>query len=273
MTPEPPADTATSTHSAASTVLVTGASSGIGREIARQAVASCDTLVLVARRRERLEELAAELEELRPGVRAVVWPRDLAEDGVRAALPDEMAAEGIAVDWLVNNAGFGVAGRCDGISAERLQAMVEVNVVALHHLTRLFLPGMLERRRGGVLNVASTAAFQPLPWMATYGATKAFVLSFSEALWQELRGTGVHVTCLCPGRTATEFFDDAGMEEIAFTKVPPDDPAEVARAGWGGLLDGKRVVVPGVPNKANALFAPRMPKRLVLAVTGKLFRT
>jgi hypothetical protein len=131
---------------------------------------------------------------------------------------------------------------------------------------------MVARGRGGVLNVASTAAHQPLPWMATYGAGKAFVLSLSEALWQELRGTGVTVTCLCPGRTRTEFFDEADMEGIPFMKVPPADPAAVARAGWQGLLDGRRVVVPGFQNQLNAAFAPRLPRRPILAVAGKLFR-
>ncbi len=257
---------------AAHTVLVTGASSGIGREIARVAVETCDTVVLVARRRERLEELAAELGDLRPGVRALPWPADLADAGRRRTLPGELEAAGVTVDWLVNNAGFGVAGPFHEIDADRLQAMVEVDVAALHHLCRLFLPGMVARRRGGVLNVASTAAHQPLPWMATYGAGKAFVLSLSEALWQELRGTGVTVTCLCPGRTRTEFFDEADMEGIPFMKVPPADPAAVARAGWQGMLDGKRVVVPGFQNQLNAAFAPRLPRRPILAVAGKLFR-
>jgi hypothetical protein len=257
---------------AASTVLVTGASAGIGRELAKAAVETCDTLVLVARRRERLEELAAELEGLRPGVRALPWPADLADTGERRALPAALAAQGVTVDWLVNNAGFGAAGRFDEIDAERLLSMVEVDVAALHHLCRLFLPGMVARGRGGVLNVASTAAYQPLPWMATYGAAKAFVLSLSEALWEELRGSGVAVTCLCPGRTRTEFFAEADMEGIPFMKVPAADPAQVARAGWQGLLDGKRVVVPGVQNRLNAALVPRLPRRPVLAVTGKLFR-
>ena len=257
---------------AASTVLVTGASSGIGREIARVAVESCDTLVLVARRRERLEELAGELADLRPGVRALPWPADLTDAAVRRDLPQALEAEGVTVDWLVNNAGFGVAGRFDRIDAGRLEAMVELDVAALHHLCRLFVPGMVERGRGGLLNVASTAAFQPLPWMATYAASKAFVLALSEALWQELRGSGVTVTCLCPGRTGTEFFDDAEMEGTRFELVPTMDAATVARAGWQGLLDGKRRVVPGLQNRLNAGFAPRLPRRAVLAVAGKLFR-
>lgn len=257
---------------APSAALITGASSGIGREIARVVVESCDTLVLVARRRERLEELAEELADLRPGVRAVPWPCDLADAAARQALPQALGAEGLEIDWLVNNAGFGIAGRTDRLEIDRLQGMVEVNVAALQHLTRLFLPAMVERGRGGVLNVASTAAYQPIPWMATYGATKAFVLSFSEALWRELKETGVHVCCLCPGRTSTEFFDDAEMDGLSFEKMPAASPAAVARAGWQGLLDNQRVVIPGVQNKANAALVPFMPKGLVLALGEKLFR-
>lgn len=260
------------TATTAATVLITGASAGIGREIARVAVESCDTLILVARRRERLEELAAELEGLRPGVRAVPWPADLADAAARQALPQALQAEGLDVDWLVNNAGFGVAGRSDEIEVDRLQGMVEVNVLALQHLTRLFLPAMVERGRGGVMNVASTAAYQPIPWMATYAATKAFVLSFTEALWREMRGTGVHVSCLCPGRTDTEFFGDARMEGSNFAKMPSSHPAAVARAGWEGLLDDQRVVIPGAQNKANAALAPLLPNGLVLRLGEKLFR-
>ena len=256
----------------ASTALITGASSGIGREIARVAVESCDTVVLVARRRERLEEVAEELAALRPGVRALPWPADLTDEAVRRALPAALEAEGVTVDWLVNNAGFGVAGRFERIDAERLASMVELDVAALHHLCRLFLPGMVERGRGGVLNVASTAAYQPLPWMATYAACKAFVLALSEALWEELRGTGVTVTCLSPGRTETEFFDDADMDDIPFVKVPAASAADVARAGWQGLLDGKRTVVPGLQNRLNAGLVPLVPRRMVLAVAGRLFR-
>jgi len=271
--PENHSPESTSPAGSASTALITGASAGIGREIARVAVESCDTLVLVARRKERLEELAAELEALRPGVRAVSWAADLADEAARQALPQALQAEGLEIDWLVNNAGFGVAGRTDEIEVSRLQGMVEVNVLALQHLTRLFLPAMVERGRGGVLNVASTAAYQPLPWMATYAATKAFVLSFTEALWREMRGTGVHVSCLCPGQTDTEFFDDAGMDGASFEKMPSAHPAAVARAGWEGLLDDQRVVIPGAQNKVNAALVPLMPKGLVLRVGEKLFRT
>lgn len=255
-----------------STVLITGASSGIGRELARVAVGHCGTAVLVARREERLRELAEELGHLRPGLRALVRPTDLARAEERRALVEGLAAEGVAVDWLVNNAGFGMAGRLDDLEADVLAAMVEVNVTALQDLCRRFLPGLLERGRGGILNVASTAAYQPIPWMATYAATKAFVLSFSEALWQEMRGTGVTVTCLCPGRTETEFFDGAEMHDTAFMKAPADDPAAVARAGWNGLLDGKRVVISGVHNRLGAHLTPFVPKRAVLKITETLFK-
>ena len=259
-------------RAAAWTALVTGASSGIGRHIALEAAARCATLVLVARRRRRLDELAAEIAGRHPGVDLQVRPADLGEPAERERLLAALEADGVQVDWLVNAAGFGVAGRADETDAGRLAAMVELNVAALQHLTLALLPGMVRRRRGGVLNVASTAAYQPLPYMATYAATKSFVLSFSEALWQELRGTGVVVTCLCPGRTKTEFFDDANMDDVAFTKTPAASPAAVAAAGWRGLMAGRRVVVPGFANALGAWCVPLLPKRPVLWSAAKLFK-
>lgn len=252
--------------------LVTGASSGLGREIARLAAADSAVLVLVARRRERLEELAAELAGDHRGLETVVQACDLTDEDQVVRLTEELAGRGLAVDHLVNNAGFGVAGRLHENAPRQETGMVALNAAALHRLLVAFLPAMAERGYGRVLNVASTAAFQPLPYMATYAATKAFVLALSEALWQEVRGTGVTVTCLAPGKTGTEFFEGAQMEGIGFEKVPAADAAAVARAGYRGMLAGERLVVPGLLNKLNAFVSPRSPRRLVLALSGGLFK-
>jgi uncharacterized protein len=252
--------------------LVTGASSGIGRELARLAAADGGTLVLVARRRERLEALAAELTAAHPGLTARPWPADLAApEGVRGLLAG-LAAEGLAVDHLVNNAGLGGSGRFHRLDPERERQVMAVNVVALHALLHGLLPGMVERGYGRVLNVASTAAFQPLPYLATYAAGKAFVLSLSAALWQEYRGSGVTVTCLCPGKTATEFFPDSGLDESGFGKVPMASAGAVARAGYRGMMAGRRLVVPGLLNKLSYWLIPLLPLRAVLKVGGGLFR-
>lgn len=255
--------------------LVTGASSGIGRELALQAAEDSRAVILAARREGRLEELAGRIRELPGAPEAVVVPADLAgEDGRKAfleGLGELEAGRGLAVDHLVNNAGLGHDGPFHENDPGREATTVAVNAAAVHHLCRALLPGMAERGYGRVLNVASTAAYQPLPYMATYGATKAFVLSLSEALWWEYRGTGVTVTCLAPGRTSTEFFDDAGMEGIAFMKFPAASARRVARAGYRGMQAGKRVVVPGFQNKLTAWLAPRLPRRPVLALAAALF--
>lgn len=251
--------------------LVTGASSGIGRQLALRAAPDSRAVVLVARRRERLEELAGRIRSAPGAPEAVVIPADLAAEEGRRELLAELGRRELAVDHLVNNAGLGLDGPFHRNDRERERTTVAVNVVALHDLLLALLPGMAERGYGRVLNVASTAAYQPLPFMATYGATKAFVLSLSEALWWEYRGTGVTVTCLAPGKTATEFFDDAGMDDIAFARMPGASAEAVAEAGYRGMMEGKRVVVPGIQNKLNAATAPRAPRRLVLFLAGKLF--
>lgn len=249
--------------------LVTGASSGLGWEFARLAAADGGTVVLVARREERLAELARELEEA--GAGALVRPCDLTDGGQVEGLLADLAGDGVAVDHLVNNAGFGVTGRFDRMEAATERAMVELDVVAVHRLLVALVPGMVERGYGRVLNVASTAGFQPLPHMATYAASKTFVQHLSEALWRELRGTGVSVTCLCPGKTETEFFDHARMEGTTFDKMPGANAASVARAGYRGMTAGKRLVVPGFQNKLNRLVS-LIPRGLVLSTAGALFR-
>ena len=242
------------------TTLVTGASAGIGAELARLFAARGAEVILVARRAERLAALAAEL-----GPRARVIVADLADP----AAPARLFAETGGIDVLVNNAGFGAAGRVAEIACERQLDMIQVNVAALTALTRLYLPAMLARRGGRVLNVASTAAFQPGPGLAVYCATKAYVLSFSEALHAELAGTGVTVTCLCPGATATEFAEVADFNSPGLFRGAMS-AAEVARQGYAATLQGKRLIVTGAENKARAFGVRFAPRGLVLSVARRL---
>src|SRR5438477_8802051 len=186
------------------TILVTGASSGIGRELAKCFAADGSRLILLARKRDALQELADELRQAHE-TQSEIFPADLAAPGTPTRIFEHLKVHGTKVDVLVNNAGFGAQGAFAELPIDRQLEMLQVNVVAVTHLTSLLLPGMIERRRGGVLNVASTAAFQPGPGMSVYYATKAFVLSFSEAITEELAGKGVTVTALCPGPTETNF--------------------------------------------------------------------
>ncbi len=252
--------------------LITGASAGIGRELARCFAADGWDVVLVARREDKLRELAAELETTyQVGTRVEVC--DLSNPSAPRQLIDRLQADGIALDVLVNNAGFGHSGAFVENDPDRLAAMLQLNMVALTLLTRLVLPGMVERRRGRILNVASTAAFQPGPHFAAYCATKAYVLSFSEAIAAELSGTGVTVTCLCPGATTTEFAREADMENSAVFKkglVPMGKAEEVAREGYQACMRGRRVIITGLGNKAGALAAKVFPRRIVTAVAGKM---
>jgi hypothetical protein len=243
----------------AETVLITGASSGIGCELAKLFAADKSNLVLVARRQDKLDQLATELRQ-DYGIQVRVLAKDLADPHSPQAIFDALAAEGVTVDVLVNNAGFGAVGPVAALPVERQMDMVQVNVAALTHLTRLFLPGIIERGRGGILNVGSTAGFQPGPNMAVYYATKAFVLSFTEALAEELVGSGVKATCLAPGPTATEFGADSGMEKFTIFKLGTMNAKTVAQAGYRGFRRGKVVVIPGLTNKLGAFsvrFVPR----------------
>lgn len=250
--------------------LITGASAGIGRELARRFAAGGHDLILSARRADELRLLAYDLSKDH-GASCHVIPADLADPAAPQHLFDDATARGLTVDVLVNNAGFGVYGPFVGADAARLLAMIQVNVTALAHLTRLFLPGMVQRGHGRVLNVASTAAFQPGPLMAAYYASKAFVLSLSEALSEELRGTGVTVTCLCPGPTRTEFVDAAGMDGVAIFDTPAVMTATaVAEAGYLATLRGKRLAVPGWLNKLGAATAPFVPRFLLLPIVRRL---
>jgi uncharacterized protein len=240
------------------TVLITGASSGIGRELSLVFAQNGANLALAARSEDKLEDLAQQIRD-RHAVQVHVFPKDLAAPGAAASLAADLEAAGLAVDVLVNNAGFGALGPFTEIGLARQNQMIQLNVLALTELTRLLLPAMRQRGRGGILNVASTAAFQPGPFMAVYYATKAYVLSFSAALAEELRGEPVTVTCLCPGPTHTGFATEAAAEHSPlFEKFAMEAP-EVARRGYQGFRAGKTVVVVGLANKLMAFstrFAP-----------------
>jgi uncharacterized protein len=253
------------------TALITGASSGIGLELASIAAADRHDLVLVARQRERLDSVGRGLAE-EYGVRVSVLSKDLTNPSAPAELGRELAERGIAPDVLVNNAGIGVYGFFAETPLERELETLQVNIVALTHLTKLFLPGMLQRHRGRILNVASTAAFQPGPIMAVYYASKAYVLSFSEALSSECAGTGVTVTALCPGPTRTEFESRAGSPPgIAVRKKAfLMSASEVARDGWSGMKAGKRLVIPGFANRLLVQVERVTPRRLVTAMSRRV---
>ena len=253
----------------AETALITGASSGIGCELARLFAADKSNLVLVARRQEKLDQLAAELRR-DYGVEVRVLAKDLADPHSPQAIFDALAAEGVAVDVLVNNAGFGTAGSVADLPLEKQLDMIQVNVVALTHLTRLFLPGMIQRRSGGILNVGSTAGFQPGPYMAVYYATKAYVLSFTEALAEEVSGTGVRVACLAPGATATEFAAVADLENKLLFRLGTADARAVAEAGYRGFRRGRLLVVPGLKNKLGAFGVRFVPRAWVRKMVKRL---
>jgi short-subunit dehydrogenase len=254
------------------TALITGASVGIGRDLARVFAEHGHDLVVTARNQSQLESLAAELNQ-KHGITVDVIAKDLSLPAAPRELFDETRSRGIAIEMLVNDAGFGTSGPFDRTDLESILNMLRVNVVALTHLARLFLPEMLARGRGRILNVASTAAFQPGPLMAVYYASKAYVLSLSEAIAAEVESKGVSVTALCPGPTATEFQKRAGIENSRLFQRNTMDSLTVARAGYAGMMRGKRVVIPGLNNRALALAAKLSPRRLTTAVAKKLNQT
>jgi uncharacterized protein len=242
------------------TALITGASGGIGYELAKLFAKDHHNVVLVARSGDKLSALAKEL-ETQFGISAKAIPLDLAAPPAPQFLFDQLQREGIAVDFLVNNAGYGSYGEFAQVSVKEALGQIQLNITALTLLTRLFLPPMLERRAGRIMNVASTAGFQPGPLMAVYYATKAYVISFSEALANEVAASGVSVTCLCPGATATDFAQRAGNDRTRlFQNLKPMDAATVARDGYRGLMGGKSLVISGFRNwlvVESVRFAPR----------------
>ena len=251
------------------TALVTGASGGIGEELARLFAADGHDLVLVARSRDKLERLAGELAG-KHGVAARVLAADLARPEAPREIFEELTAGGVAVDALVNNAGFGSYGLFAETDLKSELDLLRVNVVALTHLSKLFLPGMIARRRGYVMQVASTAAFQPGPLMAVYYASKAYVLSFSEALANECEGTGVVVSALCPGPTETGFVAAAGMGDSKLFDRAVMDARTVAVEGYRGMLAGKTVVIPGLRNNLLARSIGFFPRSLVTRVVRRI---
>ena len=255
----------------AQTALITGASSGIGEAFARALAKPGDTLILVARSQGKLESLAAKL-RADHGIAIEVISADLSCPGGGLALAAEVAKRGLSVDLLINNAGFGSAGAFAKEDPARDAEMINLNVSAVVELAHAFLPAMLERGRGGILNVASVAGFQPTPNMAIYGATKAFVLSFSEALWAEVRGRGVKVTALCPGPVDTPFFEATGNPELR--KAVPKNmfmtADQVARMALAALEAGQPVLVPGITNKL-VTWGPRLlPRRWLTLVSAAI---
>jgi len=253
---------------AGQTVLITGASSGIGTELARQLAALGHGVTLVARRKEKLDELADELRRAH-GVEAKVIAADLIAADSRAQVITDVRSGGDLVVGLCNNAGFGSFGLYADLDKERESDMVRLNVLALHELTGAFVDPMIARGAGAILNVASIAAFQPLPNMATYAATKAFVQSFSEALHAELHGTGVSCTSLCPGPVPTEFGERAGVgeQESSLPAAATVAPEAVAVAAINGMLKGKRSVIPGPLAKASAFGGRFVPRSVLLPAT------
>jgi len=259
--------------SVSGTALVTGASSGIGAEVARQLASRGHSLVLVARREERLRTLATELSS-ENDVQTEVIAADLGDEAERDRLESELSERGRGVEVLVNNAGFGHQADFARSPRERMVEMVRLNVEAVVDLTSRFVAPMAARGRGSVINIASLGAFQPLPGSAVYGASKAFVLSFSEAIRTELRGSGVSVTAVCPGPVRTEFMAVAefpGVEDrtpgIVWTSAE-----DVARQAVEGAEHDKRVVVPGLLNRAGALAGQHSPRAVALPLIGRLWR-
>jgi short-subunit dehydrogenase len=245
--------------------LITGASAGLGAEFARQCAARGESLALVARRRDRLEALAREI-----GGDVHIFAADLAPPGAAASVIAEILAEGLEVGTLINNAGFGLAGKFAGNDLARQSEMIDLNCRALVELCHLVLPPMREAGKGAICNVASTAAFQPGPNMAVYYATKAFVLSFTEALHHELKGTGIKVSALCPGPTTTEFGAVAGTNISPALDRITGDAASVVRKGLAGLDRNKAIVIPGLPNKATAQLSRFLPRAAMRRIVGAI---
>lgn len=257
-------------HDTRNSTLITGASGGIGYELAGLFARDNHNLVLVARNSDKLAQVADDLQR-RFGVSAKAIALDLANQAAPQSLFDQLQRDGIAVDILVNNAGYGKLGAFAGVSLEESLGQIQLNITALTSLARLFLGPMLQRGSGKILNVASTAGFQPGPLMAVYYATKAYVISFSEALANELADKGITVTCLCPGPTVTGFASRAGNNKSRlFKQLRPMDARTVALQGYRGLLSGKTLVIPGLRNWLLVEALRISPRKMVTAVSRRL---
>ena len=252
-------------------VVVTGASRGIGREIAKVAAGDGGPVVLIARSASALEKTANEVR--RAGGEPFPLTLDLAAPDATSEVERFLTARGLACGVLVNNAGFGLLGAAASLPREQQLGMIDLNIRALADLTLRFLPGMTARRRGGIINLASVASFLPGPYMALYYASKAFVRSFSEALSQELHGTGVTVTCVAPGPVATEFLKHSGARRARLFKVIPKvTPEMVARSAWRSFKQGRRLVIPGFTASLSALAGAHLPHMFTLPLTARLQR-
>lgn len=249
--------------------LVTGASTGIGRELAFIAAENGYDVALVARTSGSLETVAAEIQR-KTSRKTYLFAVDLSAPNAAHVLMDSVTAAGLTIDMLINNAGFGLLGKFWELPEDQQVQMVELNVGALTQLTRLCLPGMVERRAGYIMNVASTAAFQPGPLMSVYYASKAYVVSFSEAVHNEVKEFGVKVSCLCPGPTRTEFFDRAGMTNTKLFKGTAMSAAEVAQIGWNAMRAGKSLVVAGALNATGAFLTRFAPRQLMAGIARSL---
>ncbi|SEU09238.1 SDR family oxidoreductase [Paenibacillus sp. NFR01] len=250
--------------------VVTGASSGIGEAYAKELAAQGCHVVLAARSKEKLEALAQEIKR-KHGVQAYALPIDLSKAGASRQLAERIAELDLTVDILINNAGFGTHGRFEDIDPEREQEEMMLNTAALVDLTHYFLPAMLGRKDGIIVNVASMAAFMPCPYSAVYGATKAFVLSFSEALWAETRERGVRVLALCPGATDTGFFDAVGSQEMAAGRAL-STPENVVRAAFRGIDKGSSYIIDGRGNYMSAQMIRFLPRHRISLLMGRISR-
>lgn len=252
------------------TILITGASSGIGEAFAYELAARGSHLILTARSDDKLEEIAWDIRQKHPDIRVGVYPFDLAAAEAPAALAEALEKDGHSVDILVNNAGFGKWSQLLDEELATYDAMLQLNMGALVKLTYLLLPGMLGKGGGGVINIASTAAFQPCPYFAVYGASKAFVLSFSGALFGELHGKGITVTAVCPGYTNTPFWDEAHVKTRGFSFVKP---ARVVREGLAAFMKGRNYCITGGWGNYILAQATRFfPRRIAISVVGNMFK-
>jgi uncharacterized protein len=259
----------TETTSLRPAVLVTGASSGIGRALALEATKDATDIVLIARSEAPMQALASEI--ISKGCRPHVLPLDITRDGAGTEIASFLAARDLYADVLINNAGYGLLGQAAQLDAADQVRMIDLNCRALTDLTLQFMPSMMERGRGGILNVGSAAGFLPGPGMAVYYATKAFVRSLSEALWEEARRANVTVSCLAPGPVETAFFERAGVGNARlFNTMRQMNVVTCAQIGWQGFRRGKRMIVPGFQNKIATTVVPFIPRRLLLYAVRRL---
>lgn len=251
------------------TVLITGASGGIGKELAELFAKEGRNLVLVARSMENLMEVKKEIES-KYNVTITIFSKDLSIEAEIVSLFDEVNEQNLQIDYLVNNAGFGLYGEFINTDLGKELNMIDLNIRTVTHLTKLFLPGMVERNNGGVMNIASTASFQPGPLMSVYYATKAYVLSFTEALQNEMKGTNIRITAVCPGPTETNFGNRASMHESRLFQGAIGDVKDVAKTAYDGFFSGKTIVIPGLSNKLLAGSVRFMPRKFVTSIVRKI---